>query len=91
MTALPVPWFDRLARVLTEVEEVGVAPEDRPLCVLSVVYRIWASARMMHLEERFRSWVPDSVYGAGCGRGSVEAREYNQGGTEGYVGLVIVS
>ena len=36
---------------------------QRPLSVLPVVYRIWASAR----------WVPDSVLSAGCGRGSVEA------------------
>ena len=38
-----------------------------------VVYRICASARMVQLEEWFRSWVPDSVFGACGGRGSVEA------------------
>ena len=27
MKALSVPWFDGLARILTEVEEVGVWPE----------------------------------------------------------------
>ena len=32
-----------------------------------------ASARMDHLEDWFRSWVPDSVFSAGGGRGSVEA------------------
>ena len=31
---------------------------QRPLCVLPVVYRVWASARMMQLEPWFRSWVP---------------------------------
>ena len=46
---------------------------QRPLCVLPVVYRIWASARMIQLEEWFRSWVPDWVYSAGGGRSSVEA------------------
>ena len=45
---------------------------QRPLGVLQVVYRIWASARMVQLEEWFQSWVPDSVYSAG-GRSSVEA------------------
>ena len=35
-----------------------------PLIVLPVVYRIWASARMVQLEEWFRSWVPDSVFSA---------------------------
>ena len=47
---------------------------QRPLSVLPVVYRIWASARMVQLEDWFRSWVPGSVFSAGGGRGSVEAR-----------------
>ena len=47
---------------------------QRPLSVLPVVYRIWASdsygsARMVG----FKSWVPDAVFSAGGGRGSVEA------------------
>ena len=46
---------------------------QRPLSVLPVVYRIWASTRMGQLGEWFRSWVPDSVFSAGGGRGSVEA------------------
>ena len=41
--------------------------------MLPVVYRIWAAARMSHLEGWFRSWVPDSVFSASGGRGSVEA------------------
>ena len=45
----------------------------RPLSVLPVVCRIWASARMVQLEGWFKSWVPDSVFSAGGGRGSVEA------------------
>ena len=47
---------------------------QRPLCVLPVVFRIWAYAQMGQLEDWFQSWVPDSVLGAGGGRGSVEAR-----------------
>ena len=42
---------------------------QRPLSVLPVVYRVWASARMKQLE----GWVPGSVYSAGDGRSSVEA------------------
>ena len=38
-----------------------------------MVYRVWASARMVQLEGWFKSWVPDSVFCAGGGRGSVEA------------------
>ena len=46
---------------------------QRPLSVLPVVYRIWASARMSQLDGWFKSWVPDSVFSAGGGRSSVEA------------------
>ena len=94
LKALPVSWFDELARILTLVEDTGVWPHglldayiamipktdgdatplgQRPLSVLPVVYRIWASARMVQLESWFKSWVPDSVFSAGGGRGSVEA------------------
>ena len=38
---------------------------QRPLSVLPVVCRIWASARMGQLDDWFRSWVPDSVFSAG--------------------------
>ena len=40
---------------------------QRPLTVLPVVYRVWASTRMGHLDDWFRSWVPDSVFSAGGG------------------------
>ena len=46
---------------------------QRPLSVLPIVYRIWASARMGQLDGWFRSWVPDSVFSAGSGRVPVEA------------------
>ena len=46
---------------------------QRALSVLPVVYCIWASARMGQLYGWFKSWVPDSVFSAGGGRGSVEA------------------
>ena len=46
---------------------------QRPLSVLPIVYRIWASARMCQLDGWFKSWVPDAVFSAGGGRGSVEA------------------
>ena len=41
---------------------------QRPLSVLLVVYRIWASARMGQLDDWFKSWVPDSVLVLGGGR-----------------------
>ena len=46
---------------------------QRPRGVLPIVYRVWASARMSQLDGWFRSWVPDFVFSAGNGRGSVEA------------------
>ena len=46
---------------------------QRPLSVLPIVYRIWASVRMGQLDGWFMSWVPQSVFSAGGGRGSVEA------------------
>ena len=46
---------------------------QRPLSVLPIVCRIWVSARVGQLDGWFRSWVPDSVFSAGGGRGSVEA------------------
>ena len=46
---------------------------QRPLSVLPIAYRFWASARMLQLEDWCWSWVPDSVISAGGGRSSVEA------------------
>ena len=46
---------------------------QRPLSVLPIFFRIFASARMGQLDGWFKSWVPDSVFSAGSGRGSVEA------------------
>ena len=45
---------------------------QRPLSVLPVEYRIWASARMVQLEDRFRLWFLHRS-SAGGGRMSVEA------------------
>ena len=46
---------------------------QRPLSVLPIVYRIWASTPVGQLEDWCQSWVLDSVFSAGGGRGSVEA------------------
>ena len=37
---------------------------QRPLSVLPIVYRIWASAGMGQLDDCFKSWVPNSVFSA---------------------------
>ena len=46
---------------------------QRPLCVLPVVYRLWASPRFTHLKDWVEGWVPESVFSLGNGVSSVEA------------------
>ena len=46
---------------------------QRPLSVLQVVYRLWASLRLGHLREWVSGWLPKSVYSLGNGLSSVEA------------------
>ena len=46
---------------------------QRPLSVLPVVYRLWASLRLGHLRECVEAWLPKSVYSLGNGLSSVEA------------------
>ena len=118
LKALPVSWFDQLARILTKVEDLGVWPDglldayiamipktdgdatplgQRPLTVLPVVYRIWAATRMSQLDDWFKSWVLDSVFSSGGGRGSVEAwyisaldiEEVLSGATDSHVHLFV--
>ena len=61
---------------------IAMSPKDdgastplgqRPLCVLPVVYRLWASVRLGHLTGWFQSRMPDSVLSAGGSRSSVKA------------------
>ena len=79
--ALSLSWFVGLALGLRQVETAGQWPQamipkaqvdstslgQRPLCVLPVVYRLWASVRLAHLKDWFYSWVPDSVFSASTG------------------------
>ena len=46
---------------------------ERPLSVLPVVYRLWASLRLGHLREWVEGWLPKSVFSLGNGLSSVEA------------------
>ena len=56
-----------------------------------------ASARMSQLEDWFQSWVPDSVFSVGGGRGSVEAwctsaldiEEVHSGASDSHVHLFV--
>ena len=46
---------------------------QRPLSVLTVVYRLWASLRLGHLREWVVGWLLKSVFSLGNGLSSVEA------------------
>ena len=69
----PEGLLDAYIAMIPEVGADSTPLGQRPLSVLPVVYRIWASARMQQLEGWFQSWVFSSVYSAGNGRSSVEA------------------
>ena len=69
----PEGLLDAYITMITKTDGDATPLGQRPLCVLPIVYRIWASARMGQLDGGFQSWVPDSVFSAGGGRGSVEA------------------
>ena len=69
----PEGLLDAYIAMIPKVDGDATCLVQRPLSILPVVYRIWASARMGQQEDWFRSWVPDSVSGAGGGRSSVEA------------------
>ena len=65
--------LDAYITMIPKVDGDATPLGQRPLSVLPVVYRIWASARMIQLEPWFRSWVPPCVFSAGGGRSSVQA------------------
>ena len=65
--------LDAYIAMIPKVDGDATSLGQRPLSVLPVVYRVWASARMLQLEPWFRSWVPSCVFSAGGGRSSVEA------------------
>ena len=46
---------------------------QRPLSVLPVVWRLWASFRLGHLREWVEEWLPKTVFSLGNGLSSVEA------------------
>ena len=65
--------LDACIAMIPKVDGDATPLGQQPLSVRPVVYRIWASARIVQLEAWFRSWVPKSVFSAGGGCSSVEA------------------
>ena len=69
----PEGLLDAYIALIPKVDGDAAPLGHRPLCVLPMVYWVWASAGMMQLELWFKSWLPESVFSAGDGRRSVEA------------------
>ena len=59
--------------MIPEVDGDSTPLGQRPLSVLPVVYRLWASLRLGHLREWVEGWLPQSVFSLGNGLSSVEA------------------
>ena len=55
----PQGLLDAYIAMIPKAEGDGTPLGQRSLCVLPVVYRLWASVRLAHLKEWFHSWVPD--------------------------------
>ena len=65
--------LDAYTAMISKTDGDATPLGQRPLSVLPIVYRVWASSGMSQLDGWFWFWVPDSVFSAGGGRGSVEA------------------
>ena len=64
-----MPFFALIPKVDGDSTPLG----QRPLSVLPVVYRLWASLRLGHLREWVEVWLPKAVYNLGNGLSLVEA------------------
>ena len=65
--------LDAYFAMIPEADGDSTPLGQRPLSVLPVVYRLWASLRLGHLKDWVLGWVPRSVYSLGNGLSSVEA------------------
>ena len=64
---------DSYIAMIPKVDGDSTPLGQRPLSVLRVVYRLWASLRLGHLREWVEEWLPKSVYSLGNSLSSVEA------------------
>ena len=69
----PQGLLDACIAMIPEADGDSTPLGQRPLSVLPVVYRLWASLRLGHLREWVEGWLPKSVYSIGNGLSSVEA------------------
>ena len=69
----PQGLLDAYIAMIPKADGDSTPSGQRPLSVLPVVYRLWASLRLGHLREWVEGWLPKSVYSSGDGLSSVEA------------------
>ena len=69
----PQGLLDDYIAVIPKADGDSTPLGQRPLSVLPVVYRLWASLRLGQLKDWIVGWVPRSVYSLGNGLSSVEA------------------
>ena len=68
----PQGLLDAYIAMIPKADGDSTLPGQRPLSVLPVVYRLWASLRLGHLREWVEGWVPTSVFSLGNGLSLVE-------------------
>ena len=56
-----IVFLDAYIAMIPKVDGDSIPLGQRPLCVLPVVYWLWASVRLQQLQGWFRSWAPQSV------------------------------
>ena len=57
----PQGLLDAFFALIPKVDGDSTPPGQRPLSVLPVMYRLWASLRLGHLREWVEGWLPKSV------------------------------
>ena len=68
----PQGLLDAHIAMIPKADGYSTPSGQRPLSVLPVVYRLWASVRLGHLREWVQGWFPTSVFSLGNGLSSVE-------------------
>ena len=69
----PQGFLDPHIAMIPKADGDSTPPGQRPLSVLPIVYRLWASLRLGHLRGWVEGWLPKSVFSLGNGLSSVEA------------------
>ena len=70
----PQGLLDAYIAMIPQADGDSAPQGQRPLSVLPVVCRLWASFRLGHLREWVEGWLPKSVFSLGNGLSSVGGR-----------------